>query len=60
MAKKTTPEATTTVPIVYAGPVGHESPVFGVLVPGQTYQAETAFAAYLVKQHPAFWRRPDA
>lgn len=61
MASKAITAMTVTVEtLVYIGPAGQESPLFGVLVPGQSYQAETAFAAYLVAQHPAFWRRPDA
>lgn len=45
--------------ITYVGPVGQESPLFGALEPGQTYQADEAFAAYLVMTHPDFWQRAD-
>lgn len=66
MAKKSKPvpvvedPAAHTHEIVYIGPDKAESPVFGLLVVGQRYQAEATFAAYLLERHPDHWQRPDA
>ena len=53
----TEPETTT---LVYVGPPGQESPTFGPLIPGESYQADEAFVAYLVTTHPDYWTRPSA
>lgn len=47
-----------TVAIEYLGPIGQESPLFGPLVAGERYQCDAELAAYLVRQHPDYWRRP--
>lgn len=46
--------------IIYIGPAGQVSPVFGPLGVGERYQATEAFAAYLVATHPDYWQRPAA
>lgn len=51
-------KAPKTVSIIYVGPAGSESPVFGPLEPGERYQCDEVFAAYLCTQHPTFWQRP--
>lgn len=42
--------------IIYVGPPGQDSPTFGPLVAGRRYQTNATLAAYLVAQHPDFWR----
>ena len=48
------------VTLEWIGPAGQDSPVFGVLEPGERYQcADGEFAAYLCRQHPTYWRLPQ-
>lgn len=51
-------QGTSTVTVMYCGPLGQESPMFGPLEPGERYQCEAALAEYLVKRHPDYWKRP--
>ena len=60
--EQTTPTADAGGPVTlrYIGPRDAESPRYGPLVPGRCYQeADPAFAAYLVEQHPDHWTRAD-
>lgn len=60
---KSKPAETTIAPVslTYVGPEGQTSPVFGALVPGNTYQtADADFAAYLATTHPDYWQRTTA
>ena len=44
------------VTITYVGPADAESPRYGQLVPGRSYQeSDPEFAAYLTTQHPDHW-----
>jgi hypothetical protein len=58
-SKKTTPtDAPTRVALVYHGPSGQQSPLFGPLEVGQYYEADASFAAYLCLRHPEYWATP--
>ena len=46
--------------IIYVGPAGQDSPLFGSLVAGRRYQTDEAMASYLCAQHPTYWQRPPA
>lgn len=63
MSRKQTPLPATDAPtatepytLEYIGPLGQTSPFFGALDVGQRYQADPAFADYLVRVHPTHWR----
>lgn len=56
MPKKTEAATTASADLTYIGPPGQDSPVFGLLIAGQRYQADAAFAAYLVARHPEYWQ----
>jgi hypothetical protein len=44
------------VTLKYVGPHGAESPRYGALEPGRSYQESDAeFASYLTTQHPDHW-----
>lgn len=44
--------------LIYVGPEGQTSPVFGELAPGRIYtMADATFAAYLAAKHPDYWQR---
>lgn len=63
MAKRQTAPAESnanTLELEYIGPAGQESPVFGLLVVGQRYQADAVLGAYLLEHHTDYWKRPDA
>lgn len=65
MAKTTKPAADTPPPpapgpvtLRYVGPRDAESPRYGALEPGRSYQeSDPAFATYLVETHPDHWTR---
>ena len=47
------------ITLVYHGPSGQESSMFGRLEPGQYYEADASFAAYLCQRHPEYWAVPS-
>jgi hypothetical protein len=54
-------DAALTASLVYVGPPGQTSPVFGDLEPGRTYTtADATFAAYLAAKHPEYWQLRSA
>ena len=61
MTTRSAPAKPARVAVVWIGPSGHTSPVFGALTPGQTYHTDDQdLARVLIEQNAAFWSAPAA